>query len=75
MDEQALRARVRELIDTERLVWPEGRRVVSGTGPAVPCDICDEPIDPGDTRLTFQNGRTLHIHRHCFRVWVEELER
>jgi hypothetical protein len=91
MSDEADGSRQHRRLIAERLrsaVLPHyrGQRVFGGRGDGAPCACCDERIAPADVqydvdqRETSEDGalervRSIPMHLHCYRLWVEESER
>lgn len=81
MEEQALRAKAREVLDTGKL--PNGRpdRVWGGPGAGGSCAVCDLPVqhDQVEFGLEFarrgDNPDKHHVHIRCFAAWEFERRR
>ena len=72
LQDSALRARIRERIDTGRLPVLSPGSLQAGYGSGSTCDACDQPItwsqveyEIGDPRY----GTTLKFHLGCHALW------
>ena len=83
MSEDALRARIRELMASGELpsIPPQAETIIRGRSLRVvrtivgratrePCLICGEP-DPM-LSYTFTDGRVIHLHGACDALWQQE---
>ena len=71
-----LRERVRAMVASGRLVWPVGQRVATGFGEGSLCLVCEAAITADRRRFVFTStDRRTSVHRECFIIWVEEMER
>ncbi len=79
-DSDAHRRGVRRLI-IERLAagtLPRSReqRIFGGRGDGAFCGCCDQPIGSADIQYDIDDEgavqRTIPMHLHCYRLWVEE---
>ena len=83
MSEDALRARIRELMASGELpsIPPQPETIIRGRSLRVtrtiigratrePCLICGEP-DPM-LSYTFTDGRVIHLHGACDALWQQE---
>jgi hypothetical protein len=81
MDEEAIRQKARERIQSGRLPRTESIRAWAGPGIGQPCVVCDEPITDRETEfeLQFPEGRTglrgYRFHRFCQAAWEMERHR
>ena len=81
MEEQALRAKAREVLDTGKL--PNGRpdRVWGEPGVGASCAVCELPVqhDQVEFELEFarrgDNADKHHVHIRCFAAWEFERRR
>jgi hypothetical protein len=74
MSESALRALVRQAIQSKRLAHPDPDQTTGRPGGGAPCAICDEVMAPDqvEIRARLIGGHTLGVHTRCFRVWQSE---
>jgi len=80
MEEQALRVKAREVLDTGKL--PNGRpdRVWGEPGVGAPCAVCDLPVEPDQVEFELEFARDgdnpgldkHHVHIRCFAAWEFE---
>jgi hypothetical protein len=89
-DPEEPRARLRRLIGERLaagLLPPyRGQRTFGGRGEGARCGCCDEPIGGGDVQYDVDHPdeadrsgaagavRTIPMHLHCYRLWIEESE-
>lgn len=82
---QRLRRQIAERLAAGILPHFRGQRVFGGRGEGKPCGCCDGPIAASDVqydldhRYTSNTGgepevRSIPMHLHCYRVWVEVSE-
>jgi hypothetical protein len=83
MEEQALRAKVREVLQAGKLPNRRPDRTWGGPGVGAPCPVCDLPVtrDQMEFEIEFaRNGDSpgldkLHVHIRCFAAWEFERRR
>jgi hypothetical protein len=77
---------IAERLRTGVLPRYHGHRTFGGRGEGTPCACCDEPIAPADVQYDVDHRevagesaaerlRSIPMHLHCYRVWVEESDR
>ncbi|HWG76434.1 MAG TPA: hypothetical protein VN660_06525 [Steroidobacteraceae bacterium] len=80
---QAHRRLIAERLRTGALPGYGGQRTFGGPGEGMPCACCDEPISRADVQYDVDHReaqqlaaaeqvRSLPMHLHCYRLWVEE---
>jgi hypothetical protein len=74
VEEVAIRARIRELLETKTLPCDEPRATWAGNGGGQRCVACTNAIAP--TEIEFEvdlaSGLTLRLHRRCHDIWRQE---
>jgi len=81
MDEDALRAKARSVIQQGKLPARRPDRTWGGPGVGATCAVCDLPVTPAEMEFEIQFAHDggnpgldkFHVHIRCFAVW--ELER
>jgi hypothetical protein len=76
MDEAMIRRRIQEMLQTGALPCDDAAQVWGSTGDGVRCSACAEAIAPADVQfdVDLRSGLTIHLHRRCHQIWVEECE-
>ena len=75
MDEAAIRARIRTMVETGVLPCDEPEKTWAGKGEGKYCAACGQRIS--QTEFEFEvdvAGTTLRLHRLCHQFWLEECE-
>jgi hypothetical protein len=75
MNEEAVRARIRQLNESGTLPCDDARQQLwAGPGGGEICAVCTEPIPPRETEfeVDLSSGATLRLHRKCYTLWLEE---
>jgi hypothetical protein len=81
MEEQAVRAKVREVLQAGKLPTRKPDRTWGGSGVGDPCAVCDLPVERDQLEFEIEFARDgddlgldkYHVHVRCFAAW--ELER
>ena len=77
MDQEQLRARIRERIRNGLIPGGPGGRTYGGNGTNCICSCCNTAIGPREIEyeVYFDGcGATLRAHLHCYRIWWKERE-
>ena len=80
MEEQALRAKAREVLQTRKLPNRRPDRTSGGTGEGGPCAVCELPIEYDQLKFEIHFARNgdnpgldkHHAHIRCFAAWEFE---
>lgn len=80
MEEQALRAKAREVLQAGKLPNRRPDRTWGGAGVGAACAVCDLPVERDQTELEIDFARdggnpgldTYHVHIPCFAAWEFE---
>ena len=81
MEEQALRAKAREVLQAGNLPSRRPDRTWGGPGVGAPCEVCGVPVGRNEMEFEIEFARDgdnpgldkFHVHIRCFAAW--ELER
>jgi hypothetical protein len=73
MDEAAIRARIRTMVETSVLPCDEPDKTWAGKGSGTHCAACGQPILLTEVEFEVDvAGTTLRLHRLCHQLWLEE---
>jgi hypothetical protein len=73
MDEAAIRARIRTMVESGALPCDEPEKTWAGKGEGTHCAACGQGISPSDVEFEVDvAGTTLRLHRLCHQFWLEE---
>ena len=75
MEQSEIRSRIRAMGDTGELPCNEPLETWAGNGDGTRCAACLDRIPPRDVEFEVQlpiSGRTIRLHRACYRIWLEE---
>jgi hypothetical protein len=83
MEEQALRAKAREVLQPGKLPNRRPDRTWGGPGVGAACAVCDLPVtkDEIESHIGFSHDGsnpgldTFHVHFRCFAAWEFERRR
>ncbi len=83
MDEQLVRAKVREVLKAGKLPNRRPDRTWGGPGVGAPCTVCDLPVTKGELEFEIQFAHDgdnpgldkYHVHVRCFAAWEFERRR
>jgi hypothetical protein len=83
MDEQAVRAKVREVLQAGKLPNRRPDRTWGGPGVGAACAVCDLPVTPDqmefEIQFSYDGGNPgldkYHVHIRCFAAWEFERRR
>jgi hypothetical protein len=83
MDEQAVRAKVREVLQAGKLPNRKPDRTWGGPGVGAPCSVCDLPATRDQLEFEIEFARDgdnpgrdkYHVHVRCFAAWEFERRR
>ena len=79
-EEQALRAKARDVLDTGKLPNRRPDRVWGEPGAGAPCTVCDLPVPHDQVEFELEFARAgddpgldkHHVHIRCFAAWESE---
>lgn len=76
MNEQNIRARIRQMVETGELPCDETGKVWAGRGSGTHCAACGEPIEASQIEFEVPLGAStvLRLHRVCHHIWLEECQ-
>ena len=74
MEENTLRLRVRQLVETGEVPCEEPGKTWAGRGTGTHCAACGKTIRPDEIEFEAElsSGATLRLHRVCHDVWRDE---
>jgi hypothetical protein len=83
MDEQAVRAMAREVLDAGKLPNRRPDRTWGGRGVGAICTICELPVSSNEMEFEIEFARDgdnpdldkFHVHIRCFAAWEFERRR
>jgi hypothetical protein len=76
MDDTAIRARIRTMLETGALPCEEPGKTWAGRGAGTHCSACAETIRAQDIEfeVDLRSGSPIRLHRRCYEIWLEECE-
>jgi hypothetical protein len=75
MDEAAIRARIRTMVETGVLPCDEPQLTWAGKSGGTHCAACGQQISPPEFEFEVDvAGTTLRLHQLCHQLWLEECE-
>jgi hypothetical protein len=83
MEEQAVRAKAREVLQAGKLPNRRPDRTWGGPGVGAPCAVCELPVEHTQMEFEIQFARDgdnpgldkYHVHIRCFAAWEFERRR
>ena len=77
MEEQTLRQKVREVLQSRKLPNRKPDRTWGGPGVGAPCSVCDQPVTKDEKELEIEFDRhgnnpgldKYNVHIRCFAAW------
>jgi hypothetical protein len=83
MDEQLVRAKVREVLKAGKLPNRRPDRTWGGPGVGAPCTVCDLPVTKDELEFEIEFAHDgdhpgldkYHVHVRCFAAWEFERRR
>ena len=76
MQENRIRDRIRQMLETGALPCDEAEKIWAGRGNGSHCVACAEPISASEVEfeVDIHSGLTLRLHRSCHALWREECD-